>query len=85
MSISLIMKSQPLSTQYNQLIDLGEDKKLIAAAEVGSAPLPDQLQAYQADWVYFAVWGSGYIDNAEWNPVDVLTEVSFWYFLRESH
>ncbi|EMR72134.1 putative mannan endo- -beta-mannosidase protein [Eutypa lata UCREL1] len=65
----------PLSTQYNQLIDLGEDKKLIAAAEVGSAPLPDQLQAYQADWVYFAVWGSGYIDNAEWNPVDVLTEI----------
>ncbi|ORY70463.1 GH26 endo-beta-1,4-mannanase [Pseudomassariella vexata] len=65
----------PMSTQYNQLIDLGADKKMIAAAEVGSAPLPDLLEVYEADWLYFAVWGDSFINNAEWNTVDVLKEI----------
>jgi mannan endo-1,4-beta-mannosidase len=65
----------PISTQYNQLIDLGADKKMIAAAEVGAAPLPDLLQAYQTHWLWFAVWGDGYINNEDWNSLDVLKEV----------
>lgn len=65
-----------MSTQYGQLIGLGQDKKLIAAAEVGSAPLPDLLQAYEADWLWFTVWGDSYINNPEYNPVDTLKKVS---------
>lgn len=65
-----------MSTQYNQLIELGNDNKLIAATEVGSAPLPDLLQIYEADWLYFAVWGDSFINNTEWNTIEVLTEVS---------
>ncbi|KAF9871833.1 mannan endo-1, 4-beta-mannosidase [Colletotrichum karsti] len=59
----------PMTTQYNDLIALGEDKKLIAATEVGSAPFPDLLQAYEAHWLYFCVWGDTFINNAEWNSV----------------
>jgi mannan endo-1,4-beta-mannosidase len=65
-----------MSTQYGQLIELGNDEKLIAATEVGSAPLPDLLQAYEAHWLWFAVWGDTFINNPEYNPVDVLKEVS---------
>ncbi|TRX90989.1 hypothetical protein FHL15_008194 [Xylaria flabelliformis] len=65
----------PLSAQYNSLIDLGKDTKLIAAAEVGSIPLPAQLQAYEADWVWFCTWGDQYINNAEYNAPDVLKAI----------
>ncbi|KAK0649977.1 GH26 endo-beta-1,4-mannanase, partial [Cercophora newfieldiana] len=65
----------PISTQYNELIELGRDTKMIAATEVGAAPLPSLLQAYEAHWLYFAVWGNDFIDNAEWNSPEVLREV----------
>lgn len=57
-------------------MELGRDTKLIAAAEVGAAPLPRLLQAYEAHWLWFAVWGDTFINNAEWNSVSTLNEVS---------
>ncbi|CAH0017148.1 unnamed protein product [Clonostachys rhizophaga] len=65
----------PMSTQYGQLIELGKDKKLIAASEVGGAPLPDQLIAYEAHWLWFAVWGDTFINNPAYNPIDVLKTI----------
>ncbi|KAF6824971.1 mannan endo-1,4-beta-mannosidase [Colletotrichum plurivorum] len=65
----------PMTTQYNDLIALGNDKKLIAATEVGSAPFPDLLQAYEAHWLYFCVWGDTFINNAEWNSVEDLKKI----------
>lgn len=65
-----------MSVQYNSLIDLGNDTKLIAAAEVGSVPLPERLQAYEADWVWFCTWGDTFINNEEYNAIDVLKTVS---------
>jgi mannan endo-1,4-beta-mannosidase len=65
-----------MSTQYNQLLDLGQGRKMVAAAEVGAIPRPSLLEAYQADWLWFAVWGGGFIDNAEWNSAELLQEVS---------
>ncbi|OHE97167.1 glycosyl hydrolase family 26 [Colletotrichum orchidophilum] len=65
----------PMTTQYNDLITLGKDKKLIAAAEVGSAPFPDLLQAYETHWLYFCVWSDGFINNSEWNSVDDLKKI----------
>ncbi|KAK0372708.1 glycosyl hydrolase family 26 [Colletotrichum limetticola] len=65
----------PMTTQYNDLITLGQDKKLIAATEVGSAPFPDLLQAYEAHWLYFCVWSDGFINNTEWNTVDDLKKI----------
>jgi len=64
-----------MSTQYNQLIELGGDKKMIAASEVGAAPLPDQLQVYEAHWLWFAVWGDTFINNADWNSPENLKTV----------
>ena len=64
-----------MSSEYNRLVELGKDKKLIAAAEVGAAPLPDQLRAYEAHWLWFAVWGDSYIDNPDWNALDVLKKI----------
>ncbi|KAJ0297661.1 hypothetical protein COL5a_004815 [Colletotrichum fioriniae] len=65
----------PMTTQYNDLITLGQDKKLIAATEVGSAPFPDLLQAYEAHWLYFCVWSDGFINNTEWNSLDDLKKI----------
>ncbi|GKT66916.1 mannan endo-1,4-beta-mannosidase [Colletotrichum tofieldiae] len=65
----------PMTTQYNDLITLGQDKKLIAATEVGSAPFPDLLQAYEAHWLYFCVWGDTFINNAEWNSIQDLKKI----------
>ncbi|EAQ93088.1 hypothetical protein CHGG_01323 [Chaetomium globosum CBS 148.51] len=67
----------PMSTQYNQLIELGKDKKMIAASEVGAAPLPDQLQAYEAHWSWFAVWGDTFINNPDWNSPENLKTVGY--------
>lgn len=64
-----------MSTQYNQLIELGEDNKLIAASEVGSAPLPESLIAYEAHWLWFCVWSDTFINNPDYNPPEVLKEV----------
>ena len=49
---------------------------MIAAAEVGAAPLPALLQAYEAHWLWFAVWGDSFINNADWNSLATLTTVS---------
>jgi len=49
---------------------------MIAAAEVGAAPLPDLLQAYEAHWLWFAGWGDTFINNAEWNSEETLKKVS---------
>ncbi|KAK1980224.1 family 26 glycosyl hydrolase [Colletotrichum cereale] len=65
----------PMTTQYNDLLALGKDKKLIAATEVGSAPFPDLLQAYGAHWLYFCVWGDTFINNAEWNSIADLKKI----------
>lgn len=64
-----------MSLQYNELVTLGRDKKLIAAAEVGSVPKPELLKAYQAQWLWFCVWEDGYINNRDYNDPTVLKAV----------
>ena len=64
-----------MSGLYNQLIDLGNDQKLIAATEVGAAPLPDLLQLYEAHWSWFCVWNAPFINDPEWNSPETLETV----------
>lgn len=45
-----------VSARFNDLITLGQNKKLIALSEVGEIPDPDLLQVYHADWSYFVTW-----------------------------
>ncbi|KAK4448759.1 mannan endo-1,4-beta-mannosidase [Podospora aff. communis PSN243] len=65
----------PMSGQYNELVELGRDRKMVAAAEVGGAPLPGLLEAYEAHWLWFCVWGDGFVDDEGWNGREVLREV----------
>lgn len=65
----------PMSVQYNTLVELGHDTKLIAASEVGAAPLPNLLKAYEAHWLWFCVWGDTFINNEAWNSVADLTTI----------
>ncbi|KAJ6260565.1 hypothetical protein Dda_4791 [Drechslerella dactyloides] len=65
----------PISATYNALLSLVNDKKIIAAAEIGSVMDPAQLQLYQADWVYFVVWSGDFISGGTWNSVDFLKSV----------
>lgn len=66
---------QPISATYNNLLALTNDTKIIAAAEIGSVMEPAQLQAYQADWVYFCVWSGDFISGGQWNSLDFLKTV----------
>lgn len=36
---------------------------------------PAQLQAYQADWVYFCVWVGDYISGGKWNSKDLVERI----------
>ncbi|EPS43163.1 hypothetical protein H072_2864 [Dactylellina haptotyla CBS 200.50] len=65
----------PISATYNSLLSLVSDKKIIAAAEIGSIMDPVQLQLYQADWVYFVIWGGDFISGGSWNSLDLLKSV----------
>lgn len=65
----------PVSAQYNALLALGKDKKLIAATEVGTIPDPDLLQAYQADWSYFVTWANEFIQDAKYNSLEFLERI----------
>jgi mannan endo-1,4-beta-mannosidase len=62
---------------YEQLIELGNDEKLIAVAEVGRVPDPELELAYETDWLYFCTWGDTYINNEEQNPLAFLKKVRF--------
>ncbi|CAO2652836.1 Nn.00g022470.m01.CDS01 [Neocucurbitaria sp. VM-36] len=65
----------PISATYNNLLALTNDTKIIAATEIGSVMEPSQLQAYQADWVYFCVWSGDYVSGGSWNSLDLLKRV----------
>ncbi|CAI4213996.1 unnamed protein product [Parascedosporium putredinis] len=65
----------PMAIEYEQVISLGKDTKMAAATEVGAAPRPSLLQAYQAHWLYFCVWGDSFINNDAWNSAATLKEI----------
>ncbi|CAL3968205.1 unnamed protein product [Diplocarpon coronariae] len=59
----------PVSSQSQQLIALGTDKKLVTLPEVGSIPDPDVLKVYHGDWSYFVTWNGDYIQSDSYNPL----------------
>lgn len=65
----------PVSAQYNSLLAMGGDKKLVAAAEVGPIPDPDQIKAYQSDWSWFVTWGGEFVQNGVHNSLEFLKKV----------
>lgn len=58
-----------VSVQYQQLIALGNDTKMVTLPEVGNIPDPGMLSAYHADWSYFVVWNGDYIQTDTYNDL----------------
>src|SRR5690625_3008303 len=46
----------PQSAQYEALVELSNNKKLIAMAENGPIPDPDLLSTYHSNYLYFTTW-----------------------------
>lgn len=59
----------PVGVQYQALLALGENKKMVTLPEVGSIPDPDILKAYHADWSYFVTWNDEYITADTYNDL----------------
>mgnify|MGYP001586933269 FL=1 len=57
----------PVGVQYQALLALGGNKKMVTLPEVGSIPDPDILKAYHADWSYFVTWNDEYINADTYN------------------
>jgi len=58
-----------VGVQYQQLIGLGDDAKLVTLPEVGTIPDPDLLKLYHADWSYFVVWNGDFIESDTYNDL----------------
>ncbi|KAJ7235192.1 mannan endo-1,4-beta-mannosidase-like protein [Mycena rebaudengoi] len=65
----------PVSVQYNSLVSLTKDRKLIALAEVGTIPDAELLKAYEADWSFFMTWGGEFIQDGLSNSLDFLKKL----------
>jgi mannan endo-1,4-beta-mannosidase len=59
----------PVDTQYEELIALGNDTKIVTLPEVGNIPDPAVERLYHADWSYFVTWDGVYIENDTYNPL----------------
>jgi mannan endo-1,4-beta-mannosidase len=65
----------PMSSQYEDLIDLGKDQKLVALGEVGSIPDPQLLASYHCDFSWFVTWTNDFIKDGVLNPRDFLKRI----------
>lgn len=65
----------PVSGPYQQLVELGADRKLVALTENGSIPDPDQLAAYRADWRWFMTWAGEFLTDGSHNSREFLQQV----------
>lgn len=65
----------PSSNQYDRLVELVNDKKLVALPEDGIIPDPDLLQQYGAHWSWFSTWTGDYLTDGKSNPQDHLKKV----------
>ncbi|WP_129843274.1 glycosyl hydrolase [Streptomyces sp. RFCAC02] len=65
----------PVSADYEKLVELGQDRKIVALTEVGSIPDPDLLEAYEADWSWFVTWSGSFLTDGVSNSREHLEHV----------
>lgn len=65
----------PNIAKYDSLVNLVQDKKLVAMPENGPIPDPELLQAYSAHWLYFVTWTGDFIRNGQYNSLDHIQNV----------
>jgi mannan endo-1,4-beta-mannosidase len=57
----------PVSSTYEKLVELGQDRKVVALTENGPIPDPDLLEAYEADWSWFVTWSGDHLTDGVTN------------------
>ncbi|MDT0444409.1 glycosyl hydrolase [Streptomyces johnsoniae] len=65
----------PVSATYEKLVELADDRKLVALTEVGPIPDPDLLESYQADWAWFVTWSGDFLTDGVTNSREHLEHV----------
>lgn len=65
----------PVSSRYDNLVSLVQDKKIVALTENGSIPDPDFLAQYGAHWSWFSTWSGEYLQDGNHNSEELLTKV----------
>ncbi|WP_426455011.1 glycosyl hydrolase [Paenibacillus sp. S-38] len=65
----------PQVSQYDQLVALGGNRKLIAMTENGSIPDPDLMSIYHTDWSWFCTWEGSFLTDGTTNTAAHLKEV----------
>jgi mannan endo-1,4-beta-mannosidase len=63
----------PASSQYEALVKLSSNKKLVAMAENGPIPDPDLLPLYHANYSWFTTWNGSVLSDQ--NSIEHLKEV----------
>ncbi|MBS4198044.1 hypothetical protein KHA93_00020 [Bacillus sp. FJAT-49732] len=63
----------PISNYFERLVELVDNKKLIAMAENGPIPDPDLLPLYHANWSWFSTWNGSVLRDQ--NTIDHLKKV----------
>jgi len=62
----------PVNSHYENLVELVNDKKLVALAENGPIPDPDLLQMFETHWSWFNTWIDDYIRDENQNSKEHL-------------
>lgn len=65
----------PNIAKYDSLVNLVQDKKMVALPENGPIPDPEQLIAYSAHWLFFSTWTGDYIRDGQYNSSEHLRDV----------
>ncbi|AOZ94626.1 beta-mannanase [Paenibacillus crassostreae] len=65
----------PINHRYDQLVELVQDRKLVALTENGPIPDPDLLQEYQSDWSWFCTWEGEFINDGIQNNKEHIQQV----------
>jgi len=63
----------PISNYFERLVELVDNKKLVAMAENGPIPDPDLLPLYHANWSWFSTWNGSVLKDQ--NTIDHLKKV----------
>ncbi|KDQ16702.1 glycoside hydrolase family 26 protein [Botryobasidium botryosum FD-172 SS1] len=65
----------PVSANFEALVALGNNTKVVGLAEVGTIPDPDLAFAYYAKWAFFVTWNGEFITDGKSNSLDFLKRV----------
>ncbi|MFC4102399.1 glycosyl hydrolase [Paenibacillus xanthanilyticus] len=65
----------PSIAKYDSLVNLVQDKKLVALPENGPIPDPEQLQTYAAHWLFFSTWTGDFIRDGKYNTMEHIQKV----------